>query len=636
MNLKKKKETNLSQTETGIRKKNRRLKSTRQYFKVPKDGTDPGAYLRGKERKQWEKLSPGKKRRFLKKGAKVKWDPAWQQRMQEQEWEAWEGKKLLKDQTEKQKKEAESTSRQTHRQYSHTGKHSQGHKSGMGGKSAGTDTAREAARTAAETAKDAGEGVSRPVSKTMEMAVKSAKKAAELYQENIRSKELSREEAIKSYNREKSQYTERDAKLNEDMEKIKKKGPIFLLPLAIKLRLAFMEVMKLFLAPVFLVGGSIVGALGGISLGSVVLVLIIFLFASGASQSQTSMYDGACYLSAKYESHGDCGSIGSGGMGEYGFDKSYSLVSFVAYCYQKDAAAYVCFEPYLGMTGAALYDSSEFRTVWRKLAMENKVTFEADQTIYTYQNYFLPAANLYTNRYGYDFVNAPDAVKACVTSFSIRDGAHSAAAYFAGTTADSTPEEIIRTAYGRMQARRPANSVSGPRWIDEEQDCLDLLHGTLDIYEPDTSPSGYGGIDWSWKKGNSATAGEGNAQVAQLALEQVGCRYSQAKRDQPGYYDCSSLVYRLYAQVGITYLSGMTAANEAQYLESNGMGVSEQELQPGDLIFYSYTRNGRYKNISHVAIYIGDGKMVHAANTRRGVVCDPYRASNIGVYARPR
>ena len=57
---------------------------------------------------------------------------------------------------------------------------------------------------------------------------------------------------------------------------------------------------------------------------------------------------------------------------------------------------------------------------------------------------------------------------------------------------------------------------------------------------------------------------------------------------------------------------------------------------PGDLIFYSYENNGRYKNISHVAIYIGDGKQVHAANKRRGVVCDPFKESNIGVYARPQ
>ena len=42
-------------------------------------------------------------------------------------------------------------------------------------------------------------------------------------------------------------------------------------------------------------------------------------------------------------------------------------------------------------------------------------------------------------------------------------------------------------------------------------------------------------------------------------------------------------------------------------------------MQPGDLIFYSYEVNNRYKNISHVAIYIGNGKVVEAKGTNYGV-----------------
>ena len=43
-------------------------------------------------------------------------------------------------------------------------------------------------------------------------------------------------------------------------------------------------------------------------------------------------------------------------------------------------------------------------------------------------------------------------------------------------------------------------------------------------------------------------------------------------------------------------------------------------MQPGDLIFYSYEVNNRYKNISHVAIYTGNGKVVEAKGTSYGVV----------------
>ena len=68
-------------------------------------------------------------------------------------------------------------------------------------------------------------------------------------------------------------------------------------------------------------------------------------------------------------------------------------------------------------------------------------------------------------------------------------------------------------------------------------------------------------------------------------LNAVGSGYSQSRRDDPGWYDCSSLVYRSYAAAGITYLNGMDAASEAECLVNKGMTVSYGELQPGDLIF---------------------------------------------------
>ena len=63
-----------------------------------------------------------------------------------------------------------------------------------------------------------------------------------------------------------------------------------------------------------------------------------------------------------------------------------------------------------------------------------------------------------------------------------------------------------------------------------------------------------------------------------------------------------------------------TAAAEAQGLDEAGKTVSYDQMQPGDLIFYSFTSNGRYKNISHVAVYVGDGKVVEALNENSGVV----------------
>ena len=59
------------------------------------------------------------------------------------------------------------------------------------------------------------------------------------------------------------------------------------------------------------------------------------------------------------------------------------------------------------------------------------------------------------------------------------------------------------------------------------------------------------------------------------------------------------------------------------YMKKSVFDALNAELEPGDLIFYSYEQNGQFRNISHVAIYVGNGRMVHAANSRRGVVNDP-------------
>ena len=133
-----------------------------------------------------------------------------------------------------------------------------------------------------------------------------------------------------------------------------------------------------------------------------------------------------------------------------------------------------------------------------------------------------------------------------------------------------------------------------------------------------------------WDTYYSSAAGQA---VAELAMTKVGCNYSKDRRMEEGYYDCSSLVYRLYREVGITLPS--ISYEQGKYCYENAMLINKEDLKPGDLIFYSYEDNGQFRNISHVAIYIGDGKIVHAANPRRGVVCDPIRDGSVVFYARP-
>jgi len=120
----------------------------------------------------------------------------------------------------------------------------------------------------------------------------------------------------------------------------------------------------------------------------------------------------------------------------------------------------------------------------------------------------------------------------------------------------------------------------------------------------------------------SGITDERQRKVCSFALSKVGYPYSQAYRDSGDYYDCSSLAFYAwkYAEVNISYGGVTTAAAEAQGLEEAGKTVTYEELQPVDLIFFSYCHNGRYRNISHVAIYVGSGKVVEAKNESAGVV----------------
>lgn len=123
--------------------------------------------------------------------------------------------------------------------------------------------------------------------------------------------------------------------------------------------------------------------------------------------------------------------------------------------------------------------------------------------------------------------------------------------------------------------------------------------------------------------------------VVSFVLAKVGYPYSQPLRNSGKAFDCSSLVYYAWKSAGvdISFGGGTTAAAEAEGLKDKI--VKEKNLQPGDLIFYSYTTNGRYKNISHVGIYVGNGKMVEAVDEAHGVCLGNYHNGGLVMICRP-
>lgn len=89
------------------------------------------------------------------------------------------------------------------------------------------------------------------------------------------------------------------------------------------------------------------------------------------------------------------------------------------------------------------------------------------------------------------------------------------------------------------------------------------------------------------------------ATVIQAALSRIGSPYSWGASG-PGAFDCSGLVMWSFQQAGISL------PHSSQALAQGGQPVSRDQMQPGDLVTY-------YSDASHVAIYIGDGMMVHAS-----------------------
>jgi len=128
-------------------------------------------------------------------------------------------------------------------------------------------------------------------------------------------------------------------------------------------------------------------------------------------------------------------------------------------------------------------------------------------------------------------------------------------------------------------------------------------------------------------------SGEKGSKVVSLAESRLGDPYSQPKAGRSNYTDCSYLSQWCYKQVGVNI--PRTAAEQARHCEKNGFKISKGELKPGDLVFFSHSRNGRYRNITHVAIYAGDGKIVDASSSKGKVVKRPMIGGQV-MYARPK
>ena len=121
---------------------------------------------------------------------------------------------------------------------------------------------------------------------------------------------------------------------------------------------------------------------------------------------------------------------------------------------------------------------------------------------------------------------------------------------------------------------------------------------------------------------SSPVAGPGSSAAVVSATRTAIVAYAKQFLGNPYVYggtsltngaDCSGFTQAVFAHFGIT--TGRSSRDQA----AQGKEISMSAIQPGDLLFYA---SGSY--INHVAIYIGDGKIIHSSNPTTGITITKY------------
>lgn len=100
------------------------------------------------------------------------------------------------------------------------------------------------------------------------------------------------------------------------------------------------------------------------------------------------------------------------------------------------------------------------------------------------------------------------------------------------------------------------------------------------------------------------------SETLMYALSLVGVNYKYGGKSPETGLDCSGFVSYVFRQA-----AGLVLPHNARAISMFGQKIAISELQPGDLVFYNTLRH----TYSHVGIYLGDNKFVHASVTGRGV-----------------
>ena len=222
------------------------------------------------------------------------------------------------------------------------------------------------------------------------------------------------------------------------------------------------------------------------------------------------------------------------------------------------------------------------------------------------------------------------------------------------TDEDGTEHEetIIKTyVYVTVSSMDAQDVATKYQFSDEQNKMLDELLSpeNYPLFAEITGVDLYGGIppEDIRKIIRNLPVGTKGAAIVQAALTRLGDPYSMAKRGQGRCVDCSYFVRWAYNAAGVDNYKAATAAEQARYCVNHNVIISKDQLQPGDVVFWRKNgctcagdHCGRYMKIHHVAIYIGDDKLIEASSSKGRVVIRNIWGEGPGkwqiiLYARP-
>ena len=188
-------------------------------------------------------------------------------------------------------------------------------------------------------------------------------------------------------------------------------------------------------------------------------------------------------------------------------------------------------------------------------------------------------------------------------------------------TAYAAPEnggeaaEAEVTAMAQQESTGEILEQSGQNWLENTA-------GDLEGYLKDQSEAALTKVESAMEEANAAAEAFIEKQsmqnlrqsVVDYALSFVGGRYVYGGNDPHTGVDCSG-----FTRYVMKHGAGVSLDRSSTYQAAQGVSVSADQMQPGDLIFY-----GKGTKINHVAMYIGEGRVVHASTEKTGIKTSPW------------